>query len=186
MHWAKATGVQAIAIEDLDFTDSKTREKDGRNKRFRKLTSGLPTGQLRARLLSMCAERDLGVIAVDPAYTSQWGAQHWQTPLTTPHHKTSRHAAASVAIGRRSRGHRIRRRTTPPRRHQSDAGGHRTIQAPSGIPGSEGNRPRVPGPRTRSAGAGRGRNAVDQNTQHRSECSAEHEYWKQDSLPLSP
>ena len=31
LHWAKDTGVQAIAIEDLDFQDSKTREKRGRN-----------------------------------------------------------------------------------------------------------------------------------------------------------
>ncbi|MFB7757701.1 IS200/IS605 family accessory protein TnpB-related protein [Streptomyces sp. NPDC056121] len=185
LHWAKTTGVQAIAVEDLDFTDSKTREKHGRKKRFRQLISGIPTGKLRARLLSMCAEAGLGVIAVDPAYTSIWGAQHWQKPLTTTNRKTSRHAAASVAIGRRSLGHRIRRRTAPPRRHQSDAGGHRTAQARPGTRGSEGNRPRVPGPRTRSDGAGRGRNAVDQNAQNRSGRSAEPGFWQQDSLPLS-
>ncbi|MCY0935914.1 transposase [Streptomyces sp. H34-S4] len=185
LHWAKATGARAIAIEDLDFTDFKSREKHGRKKRFRQLISGIPTGKLRARLLSMCAEAGLGVIVVDPAYTSMWGAQHWQTPLTTTSRKTSRHAAASVAIGRRSLGHRIRRRTTPPRQHQSDAGGHRTAQARPGTRESEGNRPRVPGPRTRSDGAGRGRNAVDQNAQNRSGRSAEHEFWHQDSLPLS-
>jgi hypothetical protein len=55
LHWAKNTGVQVIAIEDLDFTDSKTREKHGREKKFRQLISGIPTGKLRARLLSMCA-----------------------------------------------------------------------------------------------------------------------------------
>jgi IS605 OrfB family transposase len=185
LHWAKATGVQAIAIEDLDFTDSKTREKHGRRKRFRQLVSGIPTGKLRARLLSMCKETGIGVIAVDPAYTSLWGGQHWQAPLSTPRRPASRHAAASVAIGRRALGHRIRRRTAPPRQHQSDAGGHRTAQASSDVRGREGNRPRVPGPRTRSAGAGRGRNAVDQNAQDRSGCSAEHGFWQQDSLPLS-
>lgn len=185
LHWAKTTGAQAIAIEDLDFTDSKTREKHGRKKSLRQLISGIPTGKLRARLLSMCAERGLGVIAVDPAYTSMWGAQHWQKPLTTPHRKTSRHAAASVAIGRRSLGHPIRRRTAPPRQHQSDARGHRTAQARPGDRGREGNRPRVPGPRTRSDGAERGRNAVDQNAQDRSGRSAERGFWRQDSLPLS-
>ncbi|MGW1885067.1 IS200/IS605 family accessory protein TnpB-related protein [Streptomyces sp. NPDC001970] len=185
LHWAKRTGVQAIAIEDLDFTDSTTREKHGRRKRFRQLISGIPTGRLRARLLSMCAEAGIGVIAVDPAYTSVWGAQHWQAPLTSKTHKTSRHAAASVAIGRRALGYRIRRRTTPPRAHQSDVPGHRTAQARPGDRGSEGNRPRIPGPRTRSVHAGRGANAVDQNTQDRSGCSAEHEFWQQDSLPLS-
>ncbi|MFD8078579.1 IS200/IS605 family accessory protein TnpB-related protein [Streptomyces sp. NPDC059718] len=69
LHWAKSTGVQAIAIEDLDFTNSRTREKHGRRKRFRQLVSSIPTGKLRARLLSMCAESGLSVIAVDPAYT---------------------------------------------------------------------------------------------------------------------
>ncbi|MGW5210667.1 IS200/IS605 family accessory protein TnpB-related protein [Streptomyces sp. NPDC004051] len=185
LHWARATGVQAIAIEDLDFTDSRTREKHGCKKRFRQLISGIPTGRLRARLLSMCAEADISVIAVDPAYTSMWGAKHWQKPLTGKSRKTSRHAAASVAIGRRSLGHRIRRRTAPPPAHQSDAQGHRTAQARPGTRKSEENRPRVPGPRTRSAGAGRGRNAVDQNAHNRSGRSAEHGFWQQDSLPLS-
>jgi len=185
LHWAKQNGVQAIAIENLDFTDSTTREKHGRRKRFRQLISGIPTGRLRARLLSMCAEAGIGVIAVDPAYTSVWGAQHWQAPLTSKTHKTSRHAAASVAIGRRALGHRIRRRTTPPRAHQSDVHGHRTAQARPGDRGSEANRPRIPGPRTRSVRAGREANAVDQNTQDRSGCSAEHGLWQQDSLPLS-
>jgi IS605 OrfB family transposase len=150
LHWAKTTGVQAVAIEDLDFTDSKTREKHGVKKKFRQLISGIPTGRLRARLLSMCAEAGIGVIAVDPAYTSMWGAEHWQKPLTSKNRRTTRHAAASVAIGRRALGHRIRRRTAPPRQHQSDAGGHRTAQAPSSDRGREETRPRIPGPRTRS------------------------------------
>ncbi|MFD0856778.1 IS200/IS605 family accessory protein TnpB-related protein, partial [Actinomadura adrarensis] len=126
LHWARQTDVQAIAIEDLDFTDSKSREKHGRRKRFRQLISGIPTGRLRVRLLSMCAETGIGVIAVDPAYTSRWGAQHWQQPRTTDKRETSRHAAAAVAIGRRALGHPIRRRTAPPPQHQSDATGHRT------------------------------------------------------------
>lgn len=150
LHWARATGVQAIAIEDLDFTDSKTREKHGRKKRFRQLISGIPTGKLRARLLSMCAEAGISVIAVDPAYTSMWGTEHWQKPLTSKKRKTSRHAAASVAIGRRALGHSIRRRTAPPPHHQSDGVGHRTAQAGPRDRGREGTRPRVPGPRTRS------------------------------------
>jgi len=151
LHWAKQASVRAIAIEDLDFTDSKTREKHGRKKKFRQLISGIPTGRLRARLLAMCAEHDLAVIAVDPAYTSMWGAQHWAKPMTAPTRKTSRHEAASIAIGRRALGHPIRRRTTPPRQHQSDAGGHRTAQAGPGEPGREGTRPTRTGTRTRSA-----------------------------------
>ncbi|MFF3272820.1 IS200/IS605 family accessory protein TnpB-related protein [Streptomyces chrestomyceticus] len=149
LHWATTCGMQAIAIEDLDFTDSTTREKHGRKKKFRQLVSGIPAGKLRARLLSMCAETSISVIAVDPAYTSMWGAEHWQKPLTSKSRKTSRHATASVAIGRRALGHAIRRRTAPPHDDRSDRRGHRTAQAGPHDQGREETRPRVPGPRTR-------------------------------------
>ncbi|GAA3481661.1 hypothetical protein GCM10018966_061920 [Streptomyces yanii] len=89
IHWAVRVGVAAIGIEDLDFTTEKTREKHGRRKRFRQLISGIPTGKLKARLVSMAAEQGLSIVAVDPAYTSRWGAQHWQKPLATPHHVPS-------------------------------------------------------------------------------------------------
>lgn len=196
LHWARTCGVKAIAVEDLDFTTEKTREKHGRRKRFRQLISGMPTGKLRARLASMADRTDIAVIAVDPAYTSKWGAQHWQKPLTTTTRTTTRHDAAAVAIGRRAQGHPIRLgvpprplrhwgRTAPPPAHRSDEQGHRTVQAGTGILGREGTRPRIPGPRTRSVPPGRGANAGNQNAQHRPGRSAEHETWQQDSLPLS-
>jgi IS605 OrfB family transposase len=185
LHWAHTCGVRAIAVEDLDFTAEKTREKHGRKKRFRQLISGMPTGKLRARLSSMADRTGIAVIAVDPAYTSRWGAQHWQKPLTTTTRKTTRHDAAAVAIGRRAQQHPIRRRTAPPPHDRSDRAGHRTVQARRGVPGREGTRPRIPGPRTRSVGAGRGANAGNQNAQHRPGRSAEHGFWQQDSLPLS-
>ena len=116
-------------MEDLDFAAEKTREKHGRKKRFRQLISGMPTGKLKARLISMAAEAGLSIVAVDPAHTSQWGAQHWQKPLVTPRRKMSRHDAAGIAIGRRALGHPIRRRTTPPHDDQSDRRGYRTVQA---------------------------------------------------------
>jgi hypothetical protein len=50
LHWARTCGITAIAVEDLDFTAEKTREKHGRKRRFRQLISGMPTGRLRARL----------------------------------------------------------------------------------------------------------------------------------------
>ncbi|GHB42992.1 transposase [Streptomyces spinoverrucosus] len=184
LHWAKRHGL-AVAVEDLDFQAEKTREKHGRRKRFRNLISGIPTSRLRARLVSMAAELGITIVAVDPAYTSKWGSQHWQRPLTSNNRKATRHDAAAVAIGRRALGHPIRRRTAPPPHDRSDRVGHRTVQARPGIPGREGNRPRIPGPRTRSVRAGRGENAVDQNAQHRSGHSAEQGSWQQDSLPLS-
>ncbi|WP_246083405.1 hypothetical protein [Nonomuraea diastatica] len=62
--------MKAIAIEDLDFTAEKTREKHGRRKRFRQL-SGMLTGRLRARLTAMADATGIAIIAADPAYTSQ-------------------------------------------------------------------------------------------------------------------
>jgi IS605 OrfB family transposase len=143
LHWAKRCGVAAIAIEDLDFTAEKTREKHGRRKRFRQLISGIPTAKLKARLISMAAEQGLSIVAVDPAYTTQWGGQHWQKPLATPRRKMTRHDAAGIAIGRRALGHPIRRRTAPPPHHQSDGVGHRTVQAEPGTRGREETRPPV-------------------------------------------
>ncbi|MBV7248143.1 transposase [Streptomyces sp. MW-W600-10] len=141
LHWARQAGVTGIAVEDLDFSAEKTREKHGRRKRFRKLISGIPTGKLKARLVSMAAGQGLVIIAVDPAYTSIWGGQHWQKPLTTPHRKMSRHDAAGIAIGRRALGHPVRRRTAPPPHDRSDRVGHRTAQAAPGAREREGTRP---------------------------------------------
>jgi IS605 OrfB family transposase len=62
-------GVNAIAIENLDFTDGKTREKHRRRKQFRQLISRFPTNALRSRLVSMAAETGIAIVAVDPAYT---------------------------------------------------------------------------------------------------------------------
>lgn len=160
LHWTSGLGVQAIAVEDLDFTDSKTREKHGRKKRFRQLISRFPTARLRSRLVVMAAEEGIAVIAVDPAYTSRWGGEHWQKPLAARHPKTTRHDAAAVVIGRRAQGHRARRRTPPPPRHQSDGAGHRSAQAPPGDlvreearppgTGPAARRPKPPGQRTRA------------------------------------
>jgi IS605 OrfB family transposase len=151
LHWARQCGAVAIGLEDLDFTDGKTREKHGRRKQFRRLISRFPTARLRSRLVSMAAQQGVAVIAVDPAYTSRWGAQHWQRPTSTPTRKTTRHEAASIVIGRRALGYPARRRTPPPRTDQTDPCGHRSIQAVPGDRGRDGTRPSRTGPPTRSA-----------------------------------
>ncbi|WP_223167195.1 transposase [Nonomuraea sp. SYSU D8015] len=173
LHWARTCGVKTIAIEDLDFQAEKSREKHGGRKRFRQLISGMPTGRLRARLTSMADQTGITIIAADPAYTSKWGAQHWQAPLTSKTRTTTRHDAAAVAIGRRALGHPIRRRTAPPPAHRSDEQGHRTIQARPGTCGRQGTRPPSTGPCTRCMPPGRGAKAGDQCAQHRSRHTAE-------------
>jgi hypothetical protein len=121
---AHANGCQAIAVEDLDFTDARSdgRETLGRGRRarrFRRTVAGIPTRQFRDRLTQMCTNQGLWVVAVDPAYTSKWGRQHWLTPLQhTNSAAVTVHHAAAVVIGRRSLGHRARRRPGVPPTHQ--------------------------------------------------------------------
>ncbi|WP_406257430.1 IS200/IS605 family accessory protein TnpB-related protein [Streptomyces nigra] len=174
LHHVRLRGVTTIAVEDLDFADAKSREHHGRSRTFRALVSRFPTAAFRARLVSMAAEQGVTVIAVDPAYTSRWGAQHWQRPLTTPGRRITRHDAAAVAIGRRALGVPIRRRTAPPPHDRSDRAGHRTDQAGPATRRREGPRPRPPGPRTRSVSPARGAKAGDQRAQHHSGHAAEH------------
>ncbi|MFE4960762.1 IS200/IS605 family accessory protein TnpB-related protein, partial [Streptomyces sp. NPDC056653] len=194
LHWTQQAGAKAMAIEDLDFTAEKTREKHGRRKRFRQLISCIPTGKLKARLVSMAAEHGLSIVAVDPAYTSLWGAQHWQKPLVTPHRIMSRHDAAGIAIGRRALGHPVRDgvspartelrawgRTAPPPHDRSDRAGHRTVQAEPGTRGREGTRPpttdRLPGGPSPSGKRKRGTSAS--NTVRDAPSTQQ---WVQDSL----
>jgi len=118
---ARQRGCRAIVIEDLDFAEAREqgRERRGsrpsrgaRGRRYRALVSAMPTGRLRDRLVQMAANAGLAVIAVDPAYTSRWGAEHWLGPLrerVSPVPASGHHAAA-VVIGRRALGYRARRR----------------------------------------------------------------------------
>jgi IS605 OrfB family transposase len=117
---AQAHGCQAIAIENLNFSDLKAGGREvhgrgGRGKQRRRMLTNLPIRQFRARLVQMCANRGLWVVAVDPAYTSKWGRQHWLGPLKERTQTTvSIHHAAAVVIGRRAVGHRARRRSHVP------------------------------------------------------------------------
>lgn len=122
---AATAGATTIAIENLNFADARTtgRETMGRGargKRFRRQVAGIPTGKFRERLTAMAANRGIYIIAVDPAYTSLWGGQHWTKPLQqrTSGSIVTRHQAAAVAIGRRAHGHSIKRRKDGDRTQQ--------------------------------------------------------------------
>jgi hypothetical protein len=116
----------------------------------------------------------VNAIAVDPAYTSKWGAEHWQQPLDGPTRKTTRHDAASIVIGRRAQGHKARRRTPPPPPDRSDRVRHRSAQARPDVPGREEPRRRIPGPRTRGPSPDSGPKAGNQCAQHRPGHTTEH------------
>jgi hypothetical protein len=117
---AKAAGCAAVIIEDLDFDRARAEGKDhhprrrpSRGKRGRaqrRMVSGLPTSRFRDRLVQMATNQGLAVVAVDPAYTSAWGAQHWLGVLRQHSPDATGHHSAAVVIGRRGLGQRARRR----------------------------------------------------------------------------
>ncbi len=114
---AKGNGCAGIAIENLGFDDARatgreTMGRGNRGKTFRRTVAGLPTARFRERLCGMAHHAGLVVVAVDPAYTSRWGGQHWKQPLQQQSKTTvvTGHHAAATAIGRRALGHGIRRR----------------------------------------------------------------------------
>ncbi len=145
---ARQAGVRAIAIEDLDFADARqvgreTMGRGPRGRRWRRRVAGLPTAGFRDRLVQMCAHAGLWVVAVDPAYTSRWGAAHWQAPLdqqTRTSTTVTRHHAAAVVIGRRSLGHRARRRPDVTDAHRRMGGGELSAR-PSADSGCSGPSP---------------------------------------------
>ena len=121
----------AIVLENLDFVDARaagreTLGRGARGKRLRRTVAGMPVGRFRDRLTGMASRRGIGVIGIDPAYTSRWGAQHWRKPLqqqTSDPDTVTGHHGAAVAIGRRGLGVTIRRRPAGPRTRQRTSAG---------------------------------------------------------------
>jgi IS605 OrfB family transposase len=111
IRYARRRGIGTIAVEDLDFADARTigRETMGRGrrgKRFRRTVAGIPTAVFRNRLSAQTSRHGITLFAVNPAYSSAWGDQHWRKPYTD----VTRHQAAATVIGRRAQGHTARRR----------------------------------------------------------------------------
>jgi hypothetical protein len=109
---ARQAGIKAIAIEDLNFVEARkagreTMGRGRRGRRWRRIVAGLPTARFRERLVQMCSNAGLFVVAVDAAYTTRWGEAHWlarlqkQTKVSTT---VSRHQAAAVIIGQTQPG----------------------------------------------------------------------------------
>jgi hypothetical protein len=118
LHYTRRHGISTIAVEDLNFADARAtgRETMGRGvrgKRFRRTVSGIPTAVFGNRLGAMTAVAGVELWAVNPAYSSIWGGQHWQHPYLN----VTRHQAAATVIGRRAQGLSARRRkgVTPQR-----------------------------------------------------------------------
>ena len=103
-----------VVVENLGFDEMRAtgRETYGSAKWFRKILCGIPTAQVRDRLVPMAARRGLAVAGVPAAYSSIWGKEYWwQEPFRSTQHKVSGHTAAAVVLGRRALGHSARRRS---------------------------------------------------------------------------
>ena len=124
--WGKTHGATYSAVEKLDFSDLRAlgrqrprRGKPGRT--TRRKTAGIPTAQFMAAMTSNAAKHNMAVIAVDPAYTSRWGARYWQQPLNQSRSQQGNsHEAATVVIGRRSQQHQAKRRNGNPAHEQKN------------------------------------------------------------------
>lgn len=140
IHLAESHGCRAIAIEDLDFQEARElgRERTGnrptrgkRGKGFRRMVSGIPTAKFGDRLVQMSTNAGLSVIAVDPAYTSRWGAEHWLGALQEISSDASGHHAAALVIGRRCLGQRARQRVrcdSTPAEHGEERATHPVVR----------------------------------------------------------
>ena len=185
---AKDAGCKSIAVEDLDFEDARAegREHQGRRpqrgrrgRAIRRLVAGIPTARFRNRLVQMASNARLFVVAVDPAYTSKWGAQHWLGALKEIVPEASGHHAAALVIGRRGLGQRARRRggraSTRPEDREERAADSAVwaTPAPAGLSEQRQREPCNPGargqphPRQKTRRAG-GRRREDQVAQDRS------------------
>jgi hypothetical protein len=130
LHYTKRHHVSAIAVEDLDFADARatgreTMGRGSRGKRFRRAVAGLPTAVFRNRLAAQTYRHGVRLFAVNPAYTSAWGDQHWRTAYKN----VTRHEAAASVIGRRAQGLKARRREGVTRTRPEDRVVRATDQA---------------------------------------------------------
>lgn len=118
---------------------------------------GNETVRVTDTLVSVAAEQDIAVIAVDPAYTNRWGAQHGQQPLPRrraqlPGRPTTT-AAIVVSIGpprpdRAPAGARKPAPASPDHGHAPCTGrgakaGDRDIQHCSAVPAVTGHGPKT-------------------------------------------
>jgi hypothetical protein len=159
--YTKRHRTAAIAVEDLNFTDARAtgREIMGRGrrgKRFRSTVAGIPTAVFRRRLTAQAHKQGVALWAVNPAYTSAWGDQHWRKPYIN----VTRHEAAATVIGRRAQGNKARRREGVTRVRPEDHAVRATNQAGPSDPavntGSR-HRPWTRGTESRAPGRARTR-----------------------------
>ncbi len=130
IRYCRRHGTGTIAVEDLNFVDARqtgreTMGRGQRGRRFRRTVVGIPTAVFRNRLTGQTSRHGIRLLAVNPAYTSAWGDQHWRIPYKN----VTRHEAAATVIGRRAQGYKARRREGVTRTRPEDRVVRATNQA---------------------------------------------------------
>ncbi|MFF1595694.1 hypothetical protein ACFVY0_48010, partial [Streptomyces sp. NPDC058286] len=82
-----------VVADCLDHETSSAPAATGEIERAMFAPDRIPTDAPCFRLTETKTFRLLERLAVDPAYTSMWGDQHWRKPMRTPRRKMSRHDA---------------------------------------------------------------------------------------------
>ena len=88
-----------IAIENLDFSKIKSKSQKGDNSSYNKMLNELDYGKFKDCLINCCHRKQVGLVLVNPAYTSQVGEEKYGKKR-----KLSRHQAAAYVIGRLGMG----------------------------------------------------------------------------------
>ncbi len=134
LKWAVFQDARVVATEKLDFSRSKALGKQiyrrGQpGKTTRRKVAGLPTAQVFEAVTANAKKHGITHVAVDPAYSSKWGAKYWKPALNQTHrqHASSHHAAA-VVISKRSQDHTAKRKNPEP---ETTRGSSRTIWIPA-------------------------------------------------------
>jgi hypothetical protein len=143
LRYTRGHGIDSIAVEDLDFADARqigreTMGRAARGKRWRKTVAGIPTAVFGNRLSAQTSRNGISLYAVNPAYSSAWGDQHWRKP----YENVTRHEAAATVIGRRAQGLSARRRKGVTRTRPEDRAVRATNQAAPENPRATGSRHR--------------------------------------------
>ena len=108
---ALAAHGRSLVVVDTETDDDLVRDRRG--KKFRRSVASMPTAEFRDRLAAMAHNAGIAIIAVDPAYTTQWGRKHWLAHLQESRRTLcSDHHAAAVVIGRCALGLTAKRRST--------------------------------------------------------------------------
>ena len=136
IHIAIDNRCRFIVSEDLGWADETGRDESVQGPAFRRMISGFPTAIFKKSLAAMARRSGLSVVAVDPAYTSQWGAEFWQEPQLLPNSiQTTGHEAASIVIGRRSQDRSAYRAARGTRDDRIDRPGNTTADGRARLAG---------------------------------------------------